>query len=156
MRYLHAFTQLKVIQVVCTTGDLKGTLRVEYDDVSMKTELILSLFVMLSFNEKSIFNILMGFTPYWDYKPTTVFHAYSTGIYTTDKILTLNTIDKIHLKFDVIDSSIVSGLKQPKSFSFILDEPSGYKLFCKPEIIRYKKINRSVLNTMIFLFRSHY
>ena len=33
---------------------------------------------------------------------------------------------------------------------FILDKPSGYKVFCKPETLRYKKINKSVLNTITF------
>ena len=29
-----------------------------------------------------------------------------------------------------------------------LDKPSGYKVFCEPETIQYKKINKSILNTI--------
>ena len=45
---------------------------------------------------------------------------------------------------------VVNGLRQPKLYSFVLDKPSGYKVFCEPETIHYKKINKSVLNIMTF------
>ena len=54
------------------------------------------------------------------------------------------------MKFDCIDGCIQNGLKQPILFSFDLDKPSGYKVFCEAEIIHYKKVNRSVLNTITF------
>ena len=105
----------------------------------------------------SFFHTILGFTPYWDYKPInptfTTPGAYTSGIYTSDKvILNLNTINKIHLKCDCIDGSIQDGVRQPILFSFILDKPSGYKVFCEPETIHYKRINKSVLNTINFYF----
>ena len=51
---------------------------------------------------------------------------------------------------DVINGSILDGLRQPILFSFVLDKPSGYKVFCQPETIHYKKINKSVLKTITF------
>ena len=48
----------------------------------------------LRFDEKKI-HILLGFMPYWDYKPTDAFNADSPGIYTSDKILNWKTIKKI-------------------------------------------------------------
>ena len=54
----------------------------------------------------------MGFTPYWDYKPTNEFLADSLSVYTSDKTLNLYTMAKIHLKCDVIDGSILDGLRQ--------------------------------------------
>ena len=108
-------------------------------------------FGTLRFDKKSFFHTLLGFTPYWDYKPTNAIHADSSGVYTSDKnILNLNTIDKIHLKCDCIDGSIQDGLRQPILFSFVLNIPSGFKVFCEPETIHYKKINKSVLNTITF------
>ena len=93
----------------------------------------------------------MGFEPDWDYKPTNAIHADSPGVYTSDKIiLNLNTINKIHLKCDCIDGSIQDGVKQPILFSFVLDKPPGYKVFCEPETIHFKKINKSVLITITF------
>ena len=54
------------------------------------------------------------------------------------------------MECDVIDGSVVNGIQEPIPFSFLLDKPSGYKLFCEPETIHYKKINRPVLNTITF------
>ena len=116
----------------------------------MKTKIILKyvggrkMFVLgtLRFDERSFFHTLLGFTPYWDYKPS--------GVYPTDKILNLNTINKIHLKHDCIDGSIQDGVRQPILFTFVLDKPSVYKIFSEPEAIHYKKINKSVLNTTTF------
>ena len=54
------------------------------------------------------------------------------------------------MKCDCIDGSIKYGLRQPILFSFVLDKPAGYKVFCEPETIHYKKINKSVLNTITF------
>ena len=126
----------------------------------MKTKIILkfknnekSLFALgtLRFNDTSFFHTLLGFTPYWDYKPTNSNREAIPGVYTSDKILlNLNTIDKIYLKCDCIDGSIQDGVRQPILFSFVLDKPSGYKIFCEPETIHYKKINKSVLNTITF------
>ena len=35
------------------------------------------------FNEKSFFGTILGFRPYWDYKPTNAIHADSPGVYTS-------------------------------------------------------------------------
>ena len=140
------YTIEDIQKAVYFLGDHEGTLQIEYDDLNKKVKLDLtrfgSTFETLRFDEKSFFHTLLGFTPYWDYKP---------GVYTSDKIiLNLNTINKIHLKCDIIDGSIQDGVRQPILFSFVLDKPSGYKIFCEPETIHYKKINKSVLNTVTF------
>ena len=103
----------------------------------------------LRFDKRSFFHTLLCFEPYWDYKPTNSNHGTIPGVYISDKILKLNTIDEIHLKCDCIDGSIQDGIRQPILFSFVLDKPSGYKVF-EPETIHYKKINKSVLNTITF------
>ena len=108
-----------------------------------------STFGTLRFVEKSFFNTLLGFVPYWEYKPTNAIHADSNGVYSNNKILYIKKVIKIHLKCDVIDGSVSDGIRQPILFSFALDKPSGYKLLCKPESIQYKK-NKSVLNIITF------
>ena len=142
-------------KAVYPEGDHEGTLQIKYDDLNKKVKLILtrfgSTFGTLRFDKKSFFHTLLGFEPYWDYKPTNAVFVVAPGVYTSDKIiLNLNTINKIHLKCDCIDGSIQNGLRQPILFSFVLDKPSGYKVFCEPETIHYKKINKSVLNTITF------
>ena len=54
------------------------------------------------------------------------------------------------MKCDAIDGSVVDGVRQPILYSFILDKLPGYKVFSEPETIHYKKINKSVLNTITF------
>ena len=105
----------------------------------------------LRFDNQSFFHTLLGFSPYWDYKPSNSNHVLIPGVYPSDKIiLNLNTIDKIYLKCDCFDGSIQDGVRQPILYSFDLDKASGYEVFCEPETIHYKKINKSVLNTITF------
>ena len=103
----------------------------------------------MRFDERSFFHTLLGFEPYWDYTPINSNHVVIPGIYTSDKTLNLRTTNTINLKCDVIDGSVVNGLRQSIVFSFVLDKKPGYKIFSAPEIIHYKK-NKSVLNTATF------
>ena len=61
------------------------------------------------------------------------------------------------MKCDCIDGSIQDGVRQPILFSFVLNKPVGYKMFFEPENIHYKKINKSILNTItIYLEDDNY
>ena len=158
--YNSHFITYELTPGIYSIQDISGTIhdfsvnnesiKVEYDDISMKTKIILKYigerkkFVLgtLRFDERSFFHTLLGFTPYWDYKPS--------NVYTSDKSLNLNTVNKNHLKCDIIDGSVVNGVRQPIFYSFVLDKRPGYKVFCEPETIHYKKINKSVLNTITF------
>ena len=51
------------------------------------------------------------------------------------KILSLRAKNEIHLKCDDTHGSVLNGIREPISFSFILDKPPGYKVFCEPETI---------------------
>ena len=111
-------------------GDHEGTLKIENNDISIKTKLILIRFTgtfwTLCFDEKSIWNTLLGFTPYWDYKPTNENHTDSPGVYTSENNIYLSTIQEIHLKCDVVYGSAVYGLRQPILYSLALDKLPGY------------------------------
>ena len=98
--------------------------------------------MVIRFDENSFFSTILGFTPGWDYK------HYNE--YISQKILNLSSTNKIHLKCDVIDGSLVNGIRHPALYSFVLDKPSGYKVFCEPETIHFKKMNEPVLNTITF------
>ena len=101
-----------------------------------------SVNIAIGFYEKSFFNTVLGFTPCWDYK-----HYFE---YIGQKIVNLNRLNKIILKCDAIHRTILDGLRQPLLFSFVLDEPARYKVFCESETIPYKRINESVLNPITF------
>ena len=135
-------------EAIQTFSGHQETIQLKYDDISIRTTIVLKFkneekkFALgtLRFDMQSFFHTLLGFSPYWDYKPTNYNHVLIPGVYPSDKIiLNLNTIDKIHLKCDCIDGSIQDGIRQPILFSFVLDKPSGYEVFCEPETIHYKK-----------------
>ena len=93
---------------------------------------------------------MFGFTPYWDFKPTKTISSDSPAVYTSEKNSDSNTRTKIHLECDVIDVSVVNGLRQPVLDSFNLYKPAGEEVFCQPETVLYKKINNSVFHTIAF------
>ena len=80
--------------------------------------------IAIRFDEKSFFSTILGLTAGWDYK------HYNQ--YLSQKNVNLSSTNKIHLKCDVIDGSVVDGVRQPILYSFVLDKPSGYKVFCEP------------------------
>ena len=88
---------------------------------------------MLRFEEKSFCSSLLGFNPYWVYKPT------NPGEYISRKLTNLCTIYPTHLQYDCFDESIVNGLRQQKLLSFVLDEPPGQNVFCGPETIVFNE-----------------
>ena len=115
----------------------------EFDNITMKTKLVVRAgIIAIRFDEKSFFSNVLGFTSGWDYK------HYNE--YTSQKIVNLGSTNKIHLKCDCVNGSIQDGVRQPILYSSVLDKKPGYKVFCEPETIHYKKINKSVLNTITF------
>ena len=124
-------------------GDREGTVLISYDDISTKTKSILRRFGgivgTLRSDETSFSITLLDFTPYWDYKPTEAIDADSPGVYTSEKVENLCKIDKIHLKSDVIDRSVVNGLRQPVLSSFVTQKLPGYKVFSRNQTIHYEK-----------------
>ena len=116
---------------------------IEFDDVTMKTKLVTRPgIIAIRFDDKSFSSTVLGLNHGWDYK------YYNK--YNSQKIVNLSTTNKIHLKCDVIDGSVVNDLRQTILYSFVLDELPSYKVFSEPETIHVKKIIESVLNTISF------
>ena len=143
------YTNKDISEGVYTTGGPEGTLKIDYDDITMRTKLIVTqfggTFGTYRFDGKSSFNTSWGFTPYWDYKPNNSFHAVSPGVKTSEEIWNSSTIYEIYLKRDIIDGSVANGMREPKLFGCFLGKPA---VFSKPETKFYKKLNKSVLNTI--------
>ena len=75
--------------------------------------------IVIKFDEKSFFSTILGFNTGWDYK------HYNE--YISQKIVNLGSTNKIHMKCDVIDSSVVNGLRQPILYCFVLDKNHAIK-----------------------------
>ena len=80
------YTINDISEAVYTIGDHEETLKVEYDDISMKTKPIFSGFEFLRFDKRSFFHTFLKFEPYWDYKHDSI------GFYTCEKVSNLYTI----------------------------------------------------------------
>ena len=105
---------------------------IEFDDITMKIKLVVrSGIIAVRFDEESFFSTILGFKPYWDYK------HYDENI--SQKFVNSGTTKKIHLKRDVIDGSVVYGIRVPILFSFVLYKRAGYKIFYEPESIHQLK-----------------
>ena len=74
------------------------------------------------------------------------------GSYKSDKPINITGIDKILLKCDFIQGSIVNGKREPILFSFALSSPPGHKIYKEPRVKLFKKINKSVLSLITFYF----
>ena len=74
------------------------------------------------------------------------------GSYKSDKPINITGIDKVHLKCDCIDGSIVNGNRKPILYSFAFSSPPGHNLYKEPRVKLSKKINKSVLSHIRFYF----
>ena len=74
------------------------------------------------------------------------------GSYKSDKPINITGIDKVHLKCDCIQGSIVNGVREPILFSFALSSPPGHKLYKEPRVKLFKKVNKSVSSHITFSF----
>ena len=74
------------------------------------------------------------------------------GSYKSDKPIDITGIDKIHLKCDCIQGSIVNGIREPILYSFALSSHSGHKIFKEPRVKLFKKLKKSVLSHITFYF----
>ena len=90
---------------------------------------------------------MLGVTPFWVYDATNALHADYPGLYSSAKVIIICTIDEIHLRCDVIDRSVVNGLRHQILFHFVLDKPLEKKfLWTWNNTLK----NKSILNSITF------
>ena len=93
-----------------------------------------------SIHFNSDFNKVLGFTN----------KDYQAGTHTLEKRFMISSADKVHLKGDFVDGSIVNGIREQILFSFNLSAHPGYKLIKEPNTILYKKITETRLDIIHF------
>ena len=72
------------------------------------------------------------------------------GSYKSDKPINVRGIDKVHLKCNVVDGSIVNGVREPILYSFARDQPPGHKIYKEPKVKLSQKIKKIVLSHITF------
>ena len=108
------------------------------DTISMKS--VLTTSNPIHFNSR--LNKVLGFTR----------TEYQAGTHTSEKPVMITTTDKVHLKCDCVDGSIVNGIREQILFSFNLSAPPGYKIIKEPTTVLYKLINKPRLDTIKCFF----
>ena len=122
------------------------------DDIRLKSNLKINQ--TLKFTEKSFFYTILGFTQSRSYPLDDIerFYQIIAGSYKSDKPINITGIDKVHLKCDCIQGSIVNGIRESFLYSFGLFSTPGYKIYKEPRVKIFKKINKSVLCHITFYF----
>ena len=125
---------------------------VTIDDIRLKSNLKTNQ--TLIFTEKSFFYTILGFTRSQSYPLDDIdgFYQLIAGSYKSNKPINITGIDKLHLKCDCIQGSIVNGKREPILFSFDLALPPGHKINKAPRVKLFKKIDKSVLSHITFYF----
>ena len=126
----------RIIKHTLSDSDYEFECNIEADTISMKS--VLTTSNPIYFNSK--LNALLGFT----------MEYYIQGTHISEKPVMITTTDKVHLKCDCVDGSIVNGVREQILFSFNLSAPPGYKIIKEPNIILYKKINKTRLDSIQF------
>ena len=122
---------------------------VTIDDVRLKSNSKINQ--TLIFTEKSFFYTILGFarSRFYPIDDIDGFYQLIAGFYKSDKPINITGIDKIHLKANCIQGSIVNGVIEPILYSYALSSLPGHKIYKEPRIKLFKKINKSVLSHFI-------
>ena len=131
----------KIMKQKLSDSDFEFEFNIEADTISMKS--VLTTSNPIYFNSK--LNELLGFTN----------THYIQGTHISEKPVMITTTDKVHLKCDCVDGSIVDGIREQILFSFNLSCPPGYKIIKEPNIILYKKINKTRLDSIQFFLEDN-
>ena len=104
------------------------------DERKYKTDLKINQ--TLIFTNKSFFYSILGFTQSHSYPLDDIegFYQLIAGSYISDKPINITGIDKDHLKCNVVDGSIVNGVREPILYSFALDQPPGHKIYKEQKV----------------------
>ena len=122
------------------------------DDIRIKSNLKINQ--TLIFTKRSFFYTILGFTQSRSYPLDDIDSHYQiiAGSYKSERPINITAIDKIHLKCDCIQGSIINGVRESILYSFALSSPPGYKIYKEPRVKLFKKINKSNFSHITFYF----
>ena len=123
---------------------------VTIDDIRFKSNLKINQ--TLIFTKNSFFHTILGFVQSYSGELGDIngFIQLIPGSYKSDKPINITGIDKVHLKCDCINGSIVNGTREPILYSFALSSPPGHKIYKEPRIKLFKRVNKPVLSHITF------
>ena len=130
-----------------------GKLNITNSETRLKSNLYINQ--TLLFTKNSFFVTILGFiqTHSGPLNDIDEFFQLIPRNYKSQKPINITGVDKINLKCDCIQGSIVDGVREPISYSFGLSSPPGHEIFKEPKIKLFKEINKSVLSHITFNFQ---
>ena len=151
---------------ICETTDINKTVEkispdivkvsLTIDDTRLKSNLKINQ--TLFFTKIFFLHTILGFTQSHFYSLNDIdgFYQLIAGSCKSNKPINITGIDKIHLKCDCIFGSIVNNAREPILNSFALSSPPGHKIYKKPGIKFFKRINKPALSHIRFYFEDDY
>ena len=90
----------------------------------------------IRFTKKSFFYTILGFTQSHSGILAGIegFVQLIPGSYKNDKPINITAIDKLLLKTDCVNGSIINGIREPILYSFELDKPPRFRFYKEPRI----------------------
>ena len=133
-----------IYEVIDLNNSLKQILpnnvkvNITIDDIKLKSNLNTNQTFIIT--KRSFFYTILDFTQSRSYPLDDIDSHYQiiAGSYKSDKPINITRIDKIHLKCDCIQGSIVNGIREPILFSFALSSPPGHKIYKEPRVKLFK------------------
>ena len=121
------------------------------DDVRLKSNL--TTIKAIRFTKKFFFHTILCFIESHSGELGDIegFIQLIPGTNKSDKAHNITGIDKIHLKCDCVNESIVNGIRESISDFFALDQPPGRKTYKERRIKLFKKINKTVLSHITYV-----
>ena len=104
------------------------------DDVRLKSNLTTNR--TMKFTERCFFYKILGFIESHSGELGEIpgFVHLIPGTYKSDKPINITGIDKIHLKCDCMQGSVVNGIQKPILYSFALSSPPVHKIYKEPRV----------------------
>ena len=121
------------------------------DDIILKSNLATNK--TIRFNKKIFFfYIILGFTQSHSGEVGDIerFFQIKPGTHKNDKPINIKGVDKVHLKCDCIQGSIVNGNREQILYSFALSSTADQKVYKEHRIKLFKMVNKSVLSNIAF------
>ena len=106
------------------------------------------------FTEKSFFYTILGFTRSHSSLLDDIegFYQMIGGSYKCDKPINNTGIDKVHLKCNVVDGTIINGIREPILYSFVFSPSPAHKLNNQPRSKHFKRVNKAIFSHITFYF----
>ena len=98
------------------------------DDIRVKSNI--KIIQTLIFTGKSLFYSILGFilSHFYPLDDVDGFYYMFARPHKREKPINITGVDKVLLKCDCINGSIINGIRQPSLYSFALSSPPGHKI----------------------------